>query len=275
MFADCALAARLDRAEGRACAATALALRERGAPEPLVEEVGGGLAVHVRKGSPINKVIGVALGAELTELEVARLEEALRERGEAPRYELATLADPAAGALLTGRDYHLQGFENVLGLELARAPAPRGGAGVEVSLLADGEEDALSATLVEGFAAPDDSAQHAETFPREALEQVIRDSLQTPGSQRYLARIEGQVVGAGSMRLDDGIAQLTGAATLPGWRRRGVQSALLGRRLADARRAGCSLATITVAPGTQSMANALRQGYALLYARAVLIRELP
>jgi hypothetical protein len=42
-----------------------------------------------------------------------------------------------------------------------------------------------------------------------------------------------------------------------------------------ARRAGCSLAVVTTQPGTQSQANAERQGFRLLYTRAVLVKDAP
>jgi GNAT superfamily N-acetyltransferase len=95
---------------------------------------------------------------------------------------------------------------------------------------------------------------------------------QAPGFRRYVARWDGQLAGVGSLRVDAGIAQLCGAATLPAFRRRGVQTALLARRLDDARRQGCDLATVTTAPGSKSQENAQRQGFALLYTRALLVK---
>jgi N-acetylglutamate synthase-like GNAT family acetyltransferase len=74
------------------------------------------------------------------------------------------------------------------------------------------------------------------------------------------------------MRLFEGVALLTGAATLPDKRRRGVQSALLSSRLADAGRLGCDVAVVTTQPGSKSQQNAQRQGFELLYTRAVLVR---
>jgi ribosomal protein S18 acetylase RimI-like enzyme len=75
------------------------------------------------------------------------------------------------------------------------------------------------------------------------------------------------------MRARGELAQLCGAATLPASRRRGVQSALLRRRLSDAQRAGCRLAVMTTQPGSKSQENAARQGFTLLYARNVLRHE--
>lgn len=74
------------------------------------------------------------------------------------------------------------------------------------------------------------------------------------------------------MRVDGDVAQLSGAGTLPHARGRGVQKALVQLRLSDARRAGCTIAVVTTAPGTRSQANVMRRGFQLLYTRAILIR---
>ena len=76
------------------------------------------------------------------------------------------------------------------------------------------------------------------------------------------------------MRITHGVAQLTGAATVPSARRRGVQAALLAARLDDAAAAGCDLAVVTTAPGSTSQKNVQRRGFQLMYTRAVLVKEL-
>ena len=63
-----------------------------------------------------------------------------------------------------------------------------------------------------------------------------------------------------------------GAATAPAHRRRGIQTALLSARLADAAAAGCDVAVITTQPGSKSQQNAQRRGFDLLYTRAVLVK---
>ena len=67
-------------------------------------------------------------------------------------------------------------------------------------------------------------------------------------------------------------AQLTGAGTLPAFRRRGVQKALARTRLQDARAAGCLYAVVTTQPGSTSHANMQRTGFDLAYTRAVLVK---
>ncbi len=273
-FADVALAARIDRAEGRQIAAVASVLKERPGAEASIDELGGGLAVLARPGSPMNKIIGVALGEPLDEGALAAVEERWRALGEPARVELSTLAEPAAAERLSRRGYHLVAVENVLGMPLHDVAAPRA-QGIEISLAGSGGElESWIDVSLDGFCHADETSASAEQFERDALAQVFRDVAAAPGFHRYLARVDGELAGVASVRHDAGLAALAGATTLPRFRRRGVQSALVARRLADAAAAGCDLAVVTTAPGTRSMANSLRQGFHLLYARAVLIRPL-
>jgi ribosomal protein S18 acetylase RimI-like enzyme len=61
----------------------------------------------------------------------------------------------------------------------------------------------------------------------------------------------------------DGVAQLTGAATAPAHRRRGIHAALLATRLIDAA-GGCDIAVVTTDPGSKSQQNVQRCGFHLL-----------
>ncbi|GAA4988345.1 hypothetical protein GCM10025734_13900 [Kitasatospora paranensis] len=90
---------------------------------------------------------------------------------------------------------------------------------------------------------------------------------------RYVALLDGVIVGGAGLRMAEGVAQFTGAATAPDHRRRGVQTALLSTRLADAAAAGCDIAVVTTQPGSTSQQNAQRRGFDLLYTRAVLLKQ--
>jgi hypothetical protein len=277
-FASVELAARVERAECGLIAAAAEAVRRRRpAVEPLVRPLAGGLAVAADAGSPLNKVAGLGFAGphDVPALDVAELEALERElarRGVPVLVELATLADPSVGALLTRRGYVLMGYEDVLGLDLPsaprRAPAP------DVAVAKSGPEE-LAAWLdvvVTGFAAPDAEGVAAhEEYPRELLERVLGDMAGADGFRRYLATRAGVAAGAASLRIADGVAQLCGTATLPDQRRRGVQTTLLAWRLAEAAREGADLAVLTAQPGSRSHRNARAQGFELLYSRAVLV----
>ena len=66
---------------------------------------------------------------------------------------------------------------------------------------------------------------------------------------------------------------MCGASTLPEHRRRGLQTALVSTRLADARSEGAEIAVMTTQPGSKSQQNAQKQGFQLLYTRAVLVKQ--
>src|SRR4030095_15804512 len=104
MFADAALAARIDRAEARMCAHIAESMRAvTPGLSPLVLPISGGEGVHVSAASPIKKVNGLGLDGELDVAALERIEQEWHYRGEPVRIELSILADPSVGAALTGR----------------------------------------------------------------------------------------------------------------------------------------------------------------------------
>jgi GNAT superfamily N-acetyltransferase len=274
MFADSSLAARIDRAEMRLSMSIAETVARRDpSARVLVSPIAGGHAVFAGPGGPANKAIGIGFGAAIDEAALEAIEQQWRERGEPMRFELSTLADASVAPLLTARGYRLTGFENVSGRAIGEADTvPSLPAGVTIEdVPADDYREWLDTTL-DAFGAPDGSAPNEEQYPRELLQAVMADFVATPGFTRYLLRVDGMPAGEATMRLDDGMAQLCGAATLPAFRRRGIQSMLFRWRIALARDAGCDLAVVTTQPGSKSQANAIRQGFSLLYSRVVLIK---
>ena len=274
MFCDVALAARIEQAEAQLIAAASDAAGRRGAePAGFVIPVSGGVASYADAGSPFNKVAGLGFGGVPAATALGAIEEAFAARGAPVQIELAHLGDPAIGALLTGRGYRLTSFENVLGLALTDAPGRVAPPGIEVRPACDGEFESWLAVVTEAFAHPDDQgAQPHEQFPHEVLARAEHD-LVAAGATCYVALRGGVIVGAASFRVAADIAQLTGAATAPEHRRQGVQTALLSARLADAAGAGCKLAVVAAQPGSRSQQNVQRQGFDLLYTRAVLVKN--
>ena len=143
---------------------------------------------------------------------------------------------------LESRGYRVQRIELVLGAELH-------------GLISDPQSDAITITrgpesdwariAVDGFAAAETVEGReapAESYDKSALERVIAQFAGVKEVLRYVAHIEGVAAGSASARIDTGLYQLCGAATLPAYRRRGIQTALLTARLADAasRRAATS-----------------------------------
>jgi GNAT superfamily N-acetyltransferase len=266
LFCDTALAARIERAEARLMAKAAGA-----SPAGFVKPIAGGVASFAGPGSPFNKVAGLGFGGVPRAAALAEVEDAFAARGTPVQIELAHLGDPAIGALLSERGYALTSFENVLGRAVGNVPSIR--PGIEVRPSGEEEFDAWLAVVADGFAHPDGQgvASH-EDFPRDILERAERD-FAAAGVTRYVALLDGVIAGGASFHTAEGVAQLAGAATDPAQRRRGVHTALLAARLADAAAAGCDIAVVTTQPGSQSQENVQRHGFDLLYTRAILVKR--
>lgn len=274
LTATTALAARIDRTELALVLGIAGCVRAAGRPVH-VWPVGDAAAVLGEPGSPFNKLIGLGFGRlprpdELDVVEAAHQQHRLR-----VQVELSTLADPAVGRMLTALGYQLIGFENLLARRLADVPDLVTGA-VEVSqVVGDEESEEWIRVVTDAFLHPDvfDGPESHEAFDRATLERTYRFAAAVPGMSRLQAALDGRMAGGASLYLHDNVAMLCGAATLPSCRRRGVQSALLHARLAQARAAGCDLAVVTTQPGSKSQENVQRAGFELAYSRAVLVRE--
>ncbi len=245
VFCDIELAARIERAEGEMLggAAAVIARRIEGV---IARPVCGGFAVFTEPGSPLNKVVGLGMSAEFDEASFLELERELLARGAAVQVELPTLAEPSISPWLTAHGYPLVAVENVLGCPLPLARAERAPSDIAVEPAGPSELARWIDVVVDGFAAPDtQGVASSEHFERAVLVRVIRDFNSGARMRVYLARRSGELAGGASLHLGERIAHLCGAATLPAHRRRGVQTALLARRLDDAARAGCTLAVMT------------------------------
>jgi hypothetical protein len=188
LFCDTALAERIERAEADLIARSSRAARERSAGTAgFVTPLAGGVASFAEADSPFNKVAGLGFGGVPGADELDQVERAFAARGAPVQVELAVLADPAIGALLTGRGYRLESFENVLGRALAVTPGRVAPPGIDVRR-SDAEDFGPWLGVVADAATQPDSQglpEHEE-FPREAVARAERD-LVAAGAVRYTA----------------------------------------------------------------------------------------
>jgi GNAT superfamily N-acetyltransferase len=271
LFCDTSLAERIERVEAQLIAKASEAARRRSAGTAGFSiPIAGGVASFAEEGSPFNKVAGIGFGGVPDPAALAEIERAFSVCGAPVQMELA---DPMIGALLTERGYQLVSFENVLGLALSGEPERDTPPGIEVRPSGKDEFASWLDVQIEGVAHPDtQGVPWHEEFPREVIERAERD-FAAAGVMRYAALHDGVMAGGASFHLAEGVAQLTGAATAPAHRRRGIQTALLSARLADAAAAGCDIAVVTTQPGSKSQQNVQRQGFDLLYTRAILVKQ--
>jgi GNAT superfamily N-acetyltransferase len=265
LFCDVTLAARIERAESRFMAECTRAAGR----QAFAHDLAGGVASYAEPDSPFNKIAGLGFAPLPSAADLDAAERAFAAVGAPVQAEVSTLADPRTGDLLTARGYRLVSFENVLGHPLT-AIAPHGG--VEIRRSGDDEFADWLELMADAVADADTQGVPShEEFPRDTVIRAMRD-MASAGVQRYAALRDGRLAGGAGMRIADGVAQLTGAATATAHRRRGIQTALLAARLADAAEAGCDIAVVTTQPGSKSQQNVQRLGFHLLYPRAVLVR---
>lgn len=90
------------------------------------------------------------------------------------------------------------------------------------------------------------------------------------GGRFFVVEAEGKAAAGAILTVDERVGYLAQAATLPGFRRRGFQSALLAARIEAASTAGCEIVTATAELLSGSQRNIARAGLRLAYTKPVL-----
>lgn len=106
-------------------------------------------------------------------------------------------------------------------------------------------------------------------------EQVLSNMehwIDLPDWHLYLARVEDKPAASGILQVDGDLGYLASAATLPGFRKRGLQTALIRRRIAEAERLGCRLVCSQAQFGSSSHHNLETAGLRLAYLKAIWTR---
>jgi GNAT superfamily N-acetyltransferase len=152
-------------------------------------------------------------------------------------------------------------------------------AGFMSVLFSRAEEDTAAATTVEIREASEDPDAFLNVWLA-SLEEPERTGLRgLPAAEfanwrSFVAYLDGEPAGVGSLYVAEGIGVLAAAATLPERRGRGVQTALLRRRIAEAARAGCELVASQATPGTTSERNMQRVGLRPAFGQVLFVERL-
>jgi hypothetical protein len=258
--------ARIDRASG---------IAHRRWLELLADEPGNPLAVQVWLHDAVTATVA-ATAPEVQWMQHvhgavgddADLVEDLCQRyvdlGLRPRFELA----PSDGferlaAVLARAGARQTSFLDVLGGSPS-APGERPHAShVRVTRLPAVPSDRFGATLLAGHEVPIDA--HPANVAAAARFPTLDDY------RCYLAEdtVSGRTLGAAVLVTADGVGLLANASTLPAARQRGVQAALIARRIADAYEAGCDVVGSVAVPWSTSQRNLRRAGLSVTATKVV------
>ena len=182
-----------------------------------------------------------------------------------PRVYLSPYTAPAGAGdrflgELSARGFLPSSFMSVLLAPAGDAdlPAP---AGLEVREVGGADRDAF----LDIWLAP---VEEAERSPFRSLARH-----EFADWRAFIALLDGEPAGVASLFIGERVGVLAGAVTLPSFRGRGVQTALLRRRIAEAAGAGCALVAAQASPGTISERNMQRVGLRPAFGQVLFVQR--
>jgi len=260
MFADLALAKRLERAEGQSCVEFAEAQRRLN-PKSGADwiECGGAYAVFSGVDSPITQSFGLGIFEELCPASLDTIERFFLDRGAPVLHEVSPLAGVAPLDLLCRRKYRPIEISSVLYQSVAPCDV-KPDSRICVRIIKPEEAQIWTEISARGWA-----HEHPELLDTILQLGAIISARQQ--STCFLAEIARKPGAAGVLSMHDKVALFAGASTVPEMRRRGLQAALLEERMRYAFDHGCDLAMMVAVPGSESQRNAERNGFRIAYTR--------
>jgi len=261
ILSDLALARRLERAEGTA-GARYVEARARVMPEigAAWTEIAGAYVMFDGPDSPITQTFGLGMFENPSAADLDRIEQFFRDRKAPTHHEVSPMADKSLLEILTARGYQPIELTSILYLPLADLDIPAGNPEIRVRTTRPEEAELWASTAAEGW-------REFTAFDGDQMLSLMRIIAARDESPCFLAELNGHPIAAGGLVIHEGVAVLAGASTIPEWRKRGAQQALLKARLEFGAKQGCDLAMIGAEPGSISQRNAQRQGFRIAYTR--------
>lgn len=262
LVTDHTLASRLERAEAKASVAS---IEARDAAHPQVGarwiEVDGTFAMFDGPESPLTQTFGLGMSGAPTPSALDAFEAFFTSRGADTMHETCPLADPSLLRILPDRGYRPIEQSTVLFQPLSAAThaMPQSDPHLRVRLVGADESNIWAATAAAGWSDTPALAQFMLDFGRIYVS--------ASGMMSFVAEWDGVPAAAAGLSIQGNVAVLAGASTIPEFRCRGIQTALLRTRLAHGARLGCDLAMIVASPGSGSQRNAERRAFRIAFTR--------
>ena len=259
---DHALASRLERAEAKS---TVASVEARAITEPQVGakwiEVDGTLAMFDGPQSPLTQTFALGMSAAPTAEALDEIESFFSSRAANTMHETCPLADSSLLRILPDRGYRPIEQSTVLyqGLSASAPAVLEADPHLRVRISTADESLLWATTASRGWGDTPELAQVMLDFGR-----IYATAA---GMIAFIAEWDGEPAAAAALSIQDGVAVLAGASTIPAFRGRGLQAALLRTRLAHGARVGCDLAMMVASPGSGSQRNAERRGFRIAYTR--------
>jgi ribosomal protein S18 acetylase RimI-like enzyme len=184
-----------------------------------------------------------------------------RQHGIKPRFELI----PGHYTAALGRELHrFEFFQSGFHVSLIGEPGRVDGVSDPATI-----EQVASAEAMEGYLDAYVAGWEIDEEDQAQFKSSVRPWLDQAGWSLYVGRVDGEVAAAATLYLKDGVGYLADATTKPAFRRRGLQSALLCRRIHDAGAAGAQVVFSGAAPLSSSHRNMERIGLRTQFVRSL------
>jgi GNAT superfamily N-acetyltransferase len=231
-----------------------------------VASVAGGYLTFCGPSSPLTHAIGVGMTGPVSIEQLDEIEEFFASRDAPVSIDVTPHTDPALHEMLSDRDYKISEFSNVL-VRAVRPdePAPQCPSQARVREARQSESELYARTVVSGFLSRQDLND----------EELIvgRILFGMPHSKPFFAEVEGEIAGGCGLSVRGGVASCFGDSTLPVFRGRGVHTAMICARIAEAISAGCDIMTAGTQPGSASQRNYQRLGFTVAYSKVTMVLE--
>lgn len=262
IFSDANLSQKLERTEA-ASNISFVEARTRMSPESGAEwtKIGGTYAMYDGADSPLTQTFGLGIFEKITDAELTQIEMFFKKHEAPVFHEVSPLADSSLISLLSERNYQPVELTSVMFQAIKDDFSEfASDLNIKTRIIETGEEKLWAQTSANGWATEMEGLA-------EFMYQFGQISANCRGGFPFLAEIENAPIATGMLFINDAVALLAGASTVPEGRRKGAQLALLNARLQFAAERGCKLAMMCALPGSQSQKNAEKQGFRIAYTR--------
>jgi ribosomal protein S18 acetylase RimI-like enzyme len=217
--------------------------------------------------SPIGHACGLGFDGPVTAADLDRLEAFYRSHSAPAQVDFCPLTDPSLLELVRERGYGIHELNNVLYRSLDKLDEASMPGGVEIRR-GKPEEAAIFSDIVS-------RSFFDKSDPPEGLADMLAPLFRFPEALTFFACVDQKPVAAAAGRVipEHRVFALFGAGTLPDFRGRGIQTALLRERIQAAAEAGCEVVVVVTQGGTISERNCVRLGFRIAYSKATVIRH--
>jgi ribosomal protein S18 acetylase RimI-like enzyme len=232
-----------------------------------VEEFCGGHMVFAGLNSPIGRATGGGFAVPITEADLDRLEAFYRAKNAPAQLDICPLHDLSLLEMVKARGYGIAELNNVLYRPLEAVEAVNSPVGVEIRPGQPEEAERFAKIVSRSFFEKGDEP--------EGFGDLMTPLFRFKSARTFVACLNGTPVAAAAGLLipQHRVFALFGAGTLPEFRGRGIQTALLRTRMKAAADAGCEFVVVVTRGGTTSERNCVRLGFHIAYSKATVIKN--